>query len=400
MALSATNIVTGNVIEAADVIQFYNALTGVMTDQPYTLAGQNAALLSVGRQGSTNPALLVNTNTASSATGISIVAAASGANVAVSAIGGTNESLLLAGKGSGIVQTTAATASATVGALKAINSNASAVGMAAMLSNLAANNAANAAELGFSMNNSTPAEVQFGGIRVTSTTVTAGAEDGTMIFRTQVAGAMTTGMALAGKTLSFSGATSSIWTSDANELDIGANATAILKLTSGGGVQVGSPTGGDKGAGTINATNLYVQGTAVSAGSAALTVIGPTFDNTATIAITPTDTFVTGATLASALVAGKTYLIGAQLATSNNTTDAITVRIFDTTNNVTICDTQLPLVNGSGTSLSCLYFGYAGTPTIVVQAANHTNTDKNIISTLTFNGATNKATVIYAVQLT
>lgn len=88
------------------------------------------------------------------------------------------------------------TASATVGAIQFISSNTIAVGMATMFSNLSANNVANAVELGFSMNNSTPAEVQFGGIRVTSSTVTAGAEQGTMILRTKDAGTMVTHLSL------------------------------------------------------------------------------------------------------------------------------------------------------------------------------------------------------------
>lgn len=45
--------------------------------------------------------------------------------------------------------------------------------------------------------------------------------------------------------------------------------TDTARLTIGPGVQVGSPTGGDKGAGTINATGLYINGTAVGSGSAA-----------------------------------------------------------------------------------------------------------------------------------
>ncbi len=57
-------------------------------------------------------------------------------------------------------------------------------------------NAANAAELGFSMNNSTPTEKQFGGIRVTSAVVTAGAEYAAMRFRVLVNGTMTTQLAL------------------------------------------------------------------------------------------------------------------------------------------------------------------------------------------------------------
>lgn len=69
------------------------------------------------------------------------------------------------------------------------------------------------------------------------------------------------------------------WTTTANTLTIGTikggtgtgrnvvlvtNGTAVLTLTSGGGVQVGSPTGGDKGAGTINASGtIYVNGSAL-----------------------------------------------------------------------------------------------------------------------------------------
>lgn len=157
-----------------------------------TITSANASAFAVGRLGATTPAFVVDASTATSITGVSVKSAASGGNVTLSAVGETNVSLLLAGIGTGIVQTTATTASATVGAFKAINSNASNVGMAVMLSNLAANNAANAAELGFSMNNNTPTEKQFGAIRVTSSTVTASSEQGTMILRTINAGTMTT----------------------------------------------------------------------------------------------------------------------------------------------------------------------------------------------------------------
>lgn len=48
-------------------------------------------------------------------------------------------------------------------------------------------------------------------------------------------------------------------------------ANSAVTATRGGGLQVGSPTGGDEGAGTLNATNVYVNGTAV------LTTSNPTF---------------------------------------------------------------------------------------------------------------------------
>lgn len=44
----------------------------------------------------------------------------------------------------------------------------------------------------------------------------------------------------------------------------------VETITAGGGVQVGSPTGGDKGAGTVNATGLYVNGAALSSGTVIL----------------------------------------------------------------------------------------------------------------------------------
>lgn len=64
----------------------------------------SATALAVGRQGSTNPAFLVNANTASSATGVSVTAAAAAGGVAVAAISsGTNENLTIDAKGSGTI---------------------------------------------------------------------------------------------------------------------------------------------------------------------------------------------------------------------------------------------------------------------------------------------------------
>lgn len=70
-----------------------------------------SAAFNVGANGSTNPVLVVNSNTASVATGISVIGAAAGAGVAVNAISsGTNEALQLNGKGTGNVVIQAATA--------------------------------------------------------------------------------------------------------------------------------------------------------------------------------------------------------------------------------------------------------------------------------------------------
>jgi hypothetical protein len=48
---------------------------------------------------------------------------------------------------------------------------------------------------------------------------------------------------------------------------IGLSTGGSNRVTVGPGVQVGSPTGGDKGAGTINATGLYINNVAVSTGA-------------------------------------------------------------------------------------------------------------------------------------
>lgn len=71
-----------------------------------TLIGtvSNANALTVGRQGSTNPAFNVDTATASSATGIKVTAAAAAGGVAVAATSsGTNESVTIDAKGTGTI---------------------------------------------------------------------------------------------------------------------------------------------------------------------------------------------------------------------------------------------------------------------------------------------------------
>lgn len=71
---------------------------------PLTITATNANALAVGRQGTTAPALKVSTVTASSATGIEIIAAAAAGGVAVRAISsGTNENLTIDAKGSGTI---------------------------------------------------------------------------------------------------------------------------------------------------------------------------------------------------------------------------------------------------------------------------------------------------------
>jgi hypothetical protein len=66
------------------------------------LTSAAAAALAVGPNGATNPALVVDASTASSATGIKVKSAAAAAGVAVSVVSsGTNENLTVDAKGSG-----------------------------------------------------------------------------------------------------------------------------------------------------------------------------------------------------------------------------------------------------------------------------------------------------------
>jgi hypothetical protein len=79
--------------------QSSEAITGATT-----ITASNANALAVGRQGATAPALKVDTNASSSATGVSITSAAAASGVAVAAISsGTDESLTLDAKGAGTV---------------------------------------------------------------------------------------------------------------------------------------------------------------------------------------------------------------------------------------------------------------------------------------------------------
>lgn len=89
---------TGNSI-LGDAVTDTHSLTGSTT-----ITTTSANGLTVGRQGATSPVLKINAATASVATGVEVIGAASGSGVAVNAIGGTNEALALAGKGTGAVQ--------------------------------------------------------------------------------------------------------------------------------------------------------------------------------------------------------------------------------------------------------------------------------------------------------
>jgi len=83
-------------------------LAGLGTAQTFTAAqvisSTSANAFVVGPNGTTNPSLIIDASAASAATGVKIAAAAAGSGVTVSAISSaTDENLILAGKGAGVI---------------------------------------------------------------------------------------------------------------------------------------------------------------------------------------------------------------------------------------------------------------------------------------------------------
>ncbi len=89
--------------EAAEIGNRLFPISTTVSNVANTITSTSATALAVGPNGTTNPTLSVNSNTASAATGITIIAAASGSGVAVTATGGTNEALAINAKGTGIL---------------------------------------------------------------------------------------------------------------------------------------------------------------------------------------------------------------------------------------------------------------------------------------------------------
>jgi hypothetical protein len=154
----------------------------------------------------------------------------------------------------------------------------------------------------------------------------------------------------------------------------------LTAATLNGGVTLGTPAYGQ-----------------TSTGAVALTTIGPTFATSSTT-MTNTNTWYTGATLGSALAAGGTYLLMCALSANTNVDDKVSIRLYDLTNSVEIVSgTFSPGSTWGCGSLVIPYFGYAGTPTIVVQANNATSSGQPIVATAT-NGATHMATFVAATR--
>ena len=112
--------------------------------------------------------------------------------------------------------------------------------------------------------NSTPSRVTYAALQASITTNTAGAHVGQLQMQVAQAGTLT-----------------SIVTID------GTSGVTINSALSAGSLVIGSPTGGNKGAGTVNATGLYVNGVLVGSG-ATIIAAAKGADTTRTSTITET----------------------------------------------------------------------------------------------------------------
>jgi len=102
----ATSFLIRNNADSASNLSITNAgvvsLLGTAATAQLIITSTNAAAFAVGRLGATTPALVVDSNTATSITGIKIKSAATGNGVAVSAIGeASNGNLTIDAQGSG-----------------------------------------------------------------------------------------------------------------------------------------------------------------------------------------------------------------------------------------------------------------------------------------------------------
>lgn len=110
-----TALASGDVIPVVDVSDATQSAHGSLDaitvtnflaslPAPVNITSASATAFAVGLAGATNPALLVDASTASSATGLKVKSAAAAAGVAVSVVSsGANENLTLDAKGSGTI---------------------------------------------------------------------------------------------------------------------------------------------------------------------------------------------------------------------------------------------------------------------------------------------------------
>ena len=151
--------------------------------------------------------------------------------------------------------------------------------------------------------------------------------------------------------LSSSVPTNGVYLPSSNTVGVAANSTNVLNATSGG-IQIGSPTGGYKGAGTINATGLFVDGNAVGVGTGTVT------------SVTGTGT-VQGITLTGTGTTSPTLTLGGSLSAINLTSQVTGA---------------LPIGNGGTGQTSAANAINALVPAQTGQGGKYLKTDGSVVS--------------------
>lgn len=293
-------------------------ISGTMGSAADTVTSSSSGCLSVGPNGATTPVLSVVCNVSNEVTGISITGAATGGTTAITATdSGSNTSISINSKGSGSASLSAGSSgSAKVIAgnnLLNLNVNHNATWtMGSMLSGSTTlyafssgtdSGLATTAEAPvFTMNSSPPtrthtagaitrqADAQFWGttdaFATTASTITTGAtlmavpkSAGTNGTITNSAGMYVPSTALTNVTNGY-GALFNATTGATN--NYAANFIGSVLMSSGSGLEIGSPTGGLEGAGTVNASTVYQNGTQViSTPGTGLSASGATLNSNA-----------------------------------------------------------------------------------------------------------------------
>lgn len=243
------------------------AVSRALTSLAHTITSASATALAVGLAGTTNPALVVDASTASSATGLKIKSAAAAGGLALSVItSGTNENLTLDAAGSGTI-TLGGTSTGAIVHTRATTLSAALTYGGVALSNAVTGtgNMVLSDSPTFTTSINTPnASISGTGANLTINRTT-GTNNGTITFNDNGSTVALWGMAgtagglIAGTAqgdLAFRTATKKmLWSVDSGT-------TANITLFTTGGVNLGAPTGGDKGASTLNAAgSIYSNNT-------------------------------------------------------------------------------------------------------------------------------------------